>query len=219
MDARALLTADGASIAYRLRPGRGPTLLWLGGFGSDMDGQKAAALDDLALQEGLAFLRFDYFGHGSSSGAFEDGTVSRWLADAVEVADRLTEGELLPIGSSMGAWIAVHLAQKRAARVCGLVLIAPALDFTSRLLEPSLPQEARDALLADGRWVRPSAYAADGLVITRRLIEDGRTLELLPGPLGFAGPVRILQGGADPDVPWRHALATALAFSGEDVAF
>ncbi len=212
-----LTAPDGETIAYRRRAGRGPTLVWLPGLGSDMEGQKALAVDAFAAAHGRPVLRFDYSGHGASSGAFEEGVVGRWLEDALLVVDALTDGPLVLVGSSMGAWIAAHLARRRPGRVAALLLIAPALDFTDRLLEPSLSEAARAALGAEGRWVRPSPYDPSGMVITRALLEDGRRLSLLGGPIAFAGPVRILQGGADRDVPVHHALETARAFGPGDV--
>ncbi len=214
-----LVRADGERLAYRARSGAAPTLVWLSGFASDMDGSKAEALDAFAAAAGQAMVRFDYFGHGASTGALVDGTVGRWIEDALEVVDRLTQGPLILVGSSMGAFIAAHLSLLRPLRTRALLLIAPALDFTSRLIEPSLSAEARAAIALRGRWTLPSAYAEGGLALSRALLEDGRARALLPGPIPFAGPVRILQGGADPDVPWAQALETARAFAGPDVVF
>src|ERR1044072_2486496 len=170
--------------------GAGPTVVWLGGFGSDMAGTKAQALADWARDGGRAFLRFDYMGHGDSSGDFRDGTISRWREDALAAIDQLTEGSLVLVGSSMGGWIACLAAIARPARVAGLVLVAPALDFTSKLMEPALPPEARAPLAGDGVWVRPSAYDPAGYPITARLLEEGRAWSLLPGPVPIAAPVR-----------------------------
>ena len=194
-------------------------MVWLGGFHSDMEGSKALALHGWAQASGRAYVRFDYFGHGQSSGAFEDGTIGRWRADALAVIDALTTGPLILVGSSMGGWLACLAALARPERVVGLVLIAPAADFTDKLLEPGLPEEAHGALARDGRWTRPSAYDGDGYGITQRLLDEGRDWSILPGPVAITAPVRILQGGADPDVPWRHALALAEALTGEDVVF
>ena len=210
---------DGEQLAYRRVEGAGPTVVWLGGFHSDMLGTKAVALHDWAVTAGHAYLRFDYFGHGESSGAFEDGTIGRWRADTLSVIDELTEGPLILVGSSMGGWLACLAALARPERIAGLVLIAPAADFTDKLMEPGFPVEARAALNLTGRWTRPSEYEGGGYVITSTLIEEGRAWSVLPGPVEIACPVRILQGGADPDVPWRHALALAEALTGEDVVF
>lgn len=214
-----LARADGASLAWRRIEGRGPTVVWLGGFRSDMNGTKAQALADWAQARGRAFLRFDYFAHGESSGDFAEATIGLWREDALAVLDQLTEGPLVLVGSSMGGWIACLAAIARPTRIAGLVLVAPALDFTSKLMEPALPGEARAALARDGVWMRPSDYDPAGYPITARLLEEGRAWSLLPGPIPIAAPVRILQGGADPDVPWRHALAAHESLTGEDAVF
>jgi pimeloyl-ACP methyl ester carboxylesterase len=209
----------GARLAWRKVAGRPPTVLWLGGFHSEMAGTKASALADWAGANGRAFLRFDYFGHGASDGAFEEGVISRWREDCLAVLDRLTRGEVILVGSSMGGWLACLVALARPERVKGLVLIAPAADFTEKLLEPSLPPEARAALDRDGRWLRPSAHDGGGYPISGALIEDGARWSILTGPVAIDAPVRILQGGADAEVPWAHALDLAKALRGEDVVF
>jgi pimeloyl-ACP methyl ester carboxylesterase len=213
-----LQTHDGR-LAYRKVEGAGPTVVWLGGFHSDMLGTKAVALSDWAEGEGRGYLRFDYFGHGESDGAFADGTIGRWREDALAVIDQLTDAPLVLVGSSMGGWLSCLAALARPERVKAMVLIAPAADFTSKLMEPELSQEARAALARDGVWTRPSEYDGDGYPITRRLLEEGRDWSILPGPVKIDCPVRILQGGADGDVPWRHALALAEGLTGEDVVF
>ncbi|HEY2481882.1 MAG TPA: alpha/beta hydrolase [Caulobacteraceae bacterium] len=213
------LESDGAAIAWRRVAGRGPTLLWLGGFRSEMSGAKASALAGWAASEGRAFLRFDYFGHGVSEGRFEDGDITRWRADALAALDGLVDGPAILVGSSMGGWLACLVALARPAKVAGLALIAPAADFTERLIAPELPSEAHEALRRDGVWRRPSAYDPGGYPITRRLLEDGARWSILPGPIPIVAPVRILQGGADAEVPWRHALDLALALKAEDVVF
>jgi hypothetical protein len=212
------LDLDGERLAWRRVAGAGPTVVWLGGFNSQMAGTKAQALADWALASGRAYVRFDYFGHGRSSGASVEGTVTRWRADALAAIDRLTDGPLILVGSSMGGWIACLAALARRQRIAGLVLVAPAADFTERLLWAGLPHDARHAIARNGVWLRPSAYG-DPYPISRDLIEDGRRWTILPGPVGVAAPVRILQGGADPDVPWRHALDLALALEAEDLVF
>jgi len=208
----------GTKIAYRAVPGRGPTVVWLGGFGSDMEGSKAQALSDWAVASGRSFVRFDYFGHGASDGDFAQGTVTRWREDALAVIDELTQGPLVLVGSSMGGWIACLAALARPDRVAGLVLIAPAADFTSALIEPQLSPAARRDLAQTGVWLRPSDYG-DPQPISRSLLEDGARWILLPGPIPITAPVRILQGRQDPDVPWSHALALSQALGGEDQIF
>ena len=210
---------DGERLAWRAVEGAAPATVWLGGFRSDMTGTKAQALAEWAFSQGRAYLRFDYFGHGQSSGAFENGTVSRWREDALAVIDELTRDELVLVGSSMGAWLACLVALARPERVKGLVLVAPAPDFTEKLLAPAIPPEGHAALAAGGVWPRPSAYG-DPYPITRELLDDGARWSILGGesiPIGV--PVRILQGADDPDVPWRHALALAQALKGPDVHF
>jgi pimeloyl-ACP methyl ester carboxylesterase len=213
------LRVDGAEIAWKRSAGRGPTLIWLGGFRSEMTGTKAGALAEWAGGQDRDFLRFDYFGHGISDGRFEAGTVTRWRADALAVLDTLTEGPAILVGSSMGGWLACLVALARPARVGGLLLIAPAADFTERLIAPGLPREAKTALRRDGVWRRPSPYEPHGYPITRQLLEDGARWSILPGPAPIEAPVRILQGGADAEVPWRHALDLALAIKSEDLVF
>jgi hypothetical protein len=212
------LDLEGEQIAWRAVDGAGPTVVWLGGFRSDMTGTKAQALADWATSRGRACLRFDYFAHGASSGDFLQGTVTRWRADALAVLDRLSEGPLILVGSSMGGWLACLAALARPERVAGLVLIAPAADFTERLIWAGMDAAARRAVEEDGVWLRPSAYG-DPYPISRALIEDGARWSILPGPVGITAPVRILQGGADPDVPWRHALALAEAIESHDLVF
>jgi pimeloyl-ACP methyl ester carboxylesterase len=212
------LQHEGERIAWRRIDGAAPTVVWLGGFRSDMTGTKAEALADWAQGSGRAFVRFDYFAHGASSGDFAKGTITRWRSDALAVIDALTEGPLILVGSSMGGWLATMAALARPERVAGLVLIAPAADFTERLIWDHLDAEARRAVEQDGVWTRPSDYGTPD-PITRALIEDGRRWTILPGPLDIRVPVRILQGGSDADVPWRHALALAEAIESDDLVF
>jgi hypothetical protein len=194
-------------------------VVWLGGFASDMAGTKAQALADRAMRTGRGFLRFDYFGHGESSGDFRDGTISRWREDALAVIDGLTEGPLVLVGSSMGGWIACLAAMARPGRIAGMALVAPAPDFTAKLMRPELSDEARRAIEEEGVWIRRSDYEPNGIPVTRTLLEDGDRWSILDGPVAIACPVRILQGGADPDVPWEHALRLARAIEGPDVVF
>lgn len=211
---------DGEQIAWRRVDGRGPAVVWLGGFRSDMTGTKAQALADWAMAAGRACLRFDYLGHGESSGDFRaKGTITRWREDALAVLDELVEGPAVLVGSSMGGWIACLAAMARRERVKAMVLIAPAPDFTEKLMAPQIPPDGHAALAADGVWLRPSEYG-DPYPITRALLEDGQRWSILGSePVPVEVPVRILQGGADPDVPWRHALELAQAIKGEDVVF
>ncbi|PLR08040.1 alpha/beta hydrolase, partial [Caulobacter flavus] len=206
-------------LAYRRIDGEGPTVVWLGGFHSDMTGTKAQVLADQALATGGSYVRFDYFGHGESSGAFRDGTISRWRADSLAVIDDVTEGPLVLVGSSLGGWLACLAAIARPERVKALVLIAPAPDFTDKLMGPELSDEARAAIARDGFWIRPSEYDDGGYAITRDLLEDGARWSILPGPVPIDAPVRVLQGGQDEDVPWTHALELANALKGDDVVF
>jgi len=212
------LNRQDGRIAWRGVTGAGPTVVWLGGFGSDMEGSKAQALSDWAVAEERGFLRFDYFGHGASDGDFAAGTITRWREDALAVIDELTNGPLVLVGSSMGGWIACLAALARPDRLAGLVLIAPAADFTSALIAPNLSEAARHDLAMTGVWLRPSDYG-DPQPISRALLEDGARWTLLPGPIPITAPVRILQGRDDPDVPWTHALALSQALGVRDQIF
>ena len=214
-----LVRNDNLRLAYRIVHGTQPTVVWLGGFHSDMAGTKAQVLADQARATGGGYLRFDYFGHGESDGDFEGGTISRWREDALAVIDDLTEGPLVLVGSSMGGWLACLAAIARPDRVKALVLVAPAPDFTETLMAPALSEEAKAAIARDGRWIRPSDYGDGGYPITRELLEDGARWSILPGPVPIDVPVRVLQGGADPDVPWTHALELANALKSDDVVF
>jgi pimeloyl-ACP methyl ester carboxylesterase len=219
---RGWLEHGGERLAWRAVELRGPTVVWLGGFRSDMTGTKAEALAEWAAANGRAFLRFDYSGHGESSGEFADGTIGRWREDALAVIDARTEGPLLLVGSSMGGWIASLVALARPERLAGLVLIAPAPDFTETLMWARFSEDQRRAVMERGAWDQPSEYGGT-YPITRALIEDGRRWLLMPerdsSPVPITAPVRILQGGADAEVPWRHALAYAEALAARDVVF
>jgi pimeloyl-ACP methyl ester carboxylesterase len=214
-------------IAVRARKGGSPGLFWLGGFKSDMQGTKALALDTWALQQGRASVRFDYSGHGESGGDFADGTIGRWLEESVAVFERFCEGRQVVIGSSMGGWMALLLARELARRkgskdgqsrasLAGLVLIAPAPDFTEELMWKGFSPEVRRQIETTGVWLRPSEYG-DPYPITRHLIEEGRQHLLLGGAIEVGCPVRILQGAKDPDVPWKHAFALAHRLPADDV--
>jgi pimeloyl-ACP methyl ester carboxylesterase len=217
---------DRRRIAVRARqgagPDRGPGLFWLGGFNSDMKGTKALALDEWAAAHGRACVRFDYSGHGESGGAFADGTIGRWLEESIAVFDRFCHGPQIVIGSSMGGWMALLLARalaRRAAKqasLAGLVLIAPAPDFTEELMWKGFSPEVRREIETQGVWLRPSTYG-DPYPITRALIEEGRNHLLLGSAIEVGCPLRILQGAQDPDVPWQHAFALAQRLPADDV--
>ena len=211
---------DGEHLAWRRVDGAGPTVVWLGGFRSDLTGTKAQALADWAGANGRAYIRFDYLGHGDSSGDFRaNGTITRWREDALAVLDELTRGPVVLVGSSMGGWIACLAAMARPQRVAAMVLVAPAPDFTEKLMTPQIPPDGHSALAADGVWMRPSDYG-EPYPITSTLLEDGARWSILGAePVPIEVPVRFLQGGADPDVPWRHALELAQAIKGQDVVF
>lgn len=204
-------------IAFRRVAGRRPGLVWFGGFKSDMTGAKAAHLAQWSAAQGRAFLRFDYSGHGASDGRFEDGTISQWLGDALAAFDQLTEGAQIIVGSSMGGWIAALLALQRRDRVTGAVFIAPAPDFTEALLWNQLTGLERDEIMMRGRLIEHSPYWPEPSIITRALIEDGRNHLILGAPIAITAPVRILQGMADADVPWRHALRFAECLEANDL--
>ena len=210
-------------IAVRARKGGQPGLFWLGGFNSDMKGTKALALDAWAADHGRGCVRFDYSGHGESGGRFIDGTIGRWLEESVAVFVQFCNGPTVVIGSSMGGWMALLLARELAKRatsasLAGLVLIAPAPDFTEVLMWKGFSPDIRNEIETKGVWLRPSEYG-DGTPypITRALIEDGRNHLLLGGSIDVGCPVRILQGAQDPDVPWKHAFTLAQRLPAEDV--
>jgi pimeloyl-ACP methyl ester carboxylesterase len=208
---------DGVELAWALREGRGPTIVFLPGYNSDMQGSKATALDAWCAARGRAMLRLDYSGHGASGGRFEDGTIGRWTEDARLVIKSVAPaGPLLLVGSSMGGWIGLLLARALGARIAALVGIAAAPDFTETFWNRMSPEEQAE-MRAKGHVLRPSDYG-DPYLFTHALIEDGRRHLLLGGQIPLACPVRLLQGQRDPDVPWRHALAIAEHLAGDDVA-
>jgi pimeloyl-ACP methyl ester carboxylesterase len=215
--------ADARQIAVISRGGKGPPVVWLGGFKSDMRATKAEAIDAWAEKNGRAFLRFDYSGHGESGGNFEEGTISRWLEEALTVMERhLTERPIL-VGSSMGGWISLLaarelMAKRPALAPVGIVLIAPATDMTQTLMWERFPENLRQGLEETGVYYRPSAYSEDPYPITRKLIEDGRRHLLLGQPIQTGCPVHILQGMEDPDVPWSHALQLVERLPGDSVS-
>ncbi|MGD9968255.1 MAG: alpha/beta fold hydrolase [Hyphomonadaceae bacterium] len=208
------LEQEHGKLAYERIPGARPTFVWLGGFKSDMAGAKAQHLAEWARDTGQTFVRFDYSGHGRSEGRFEDGSISRWLGDTLAVIDRLTTGPLVLVGSSMGGWLALRAAQFRPARTAALLLIAPAADFTERLMWPGFTPQQQRQILTMGVVALASAYGPEPTVITREMIEDGRRHLIMDAPIAFAGPVHILQGGQDPDVPAAHVRALADLMAG-----
>ena len=193
-------------LAYFRRGGSSPGIVWLGGFKSEMTATKASALDDWSARAGHAFVRFDYFGHGASSGDFRHGTITRWRDDALAIIDELTTGRQILVGSSMGAWLALLAALARPQRLAALLLIAPAVDFTQSLLWNRLDANMQEEILTKGEWLRPTIYGSEPYPITRTLIEDGRKHLLLGRAINLSCPIRIVQGMEDPDVPWMHAV-------------
>ncbi len=207
------------ALAYARLPGApdtGPGIVFCGGFRSDMTGTKAVALEMAARERGRACLRFDYYAHGRSSGAFSRGSIGRWLDDTLAALDTLTEGPQILVGSSMGGWLATLAALARPQRCAGLVLIAPALDFTEALMWAQMTPEQRARLEREGVLTEPSHYADQPYEYHLHLIREGRRHLLLDQSMALPCPVRILQGMQDPDVPWQHALRTIEAFAGGD---
>jgi pimeloyl-ACP methyl ester carboxylesterase len=207
---------DGVELAWERRDGRSPAVVFLPGFRSDMTGDKATALAAFCGERGHAMIRFDYSGHGSSGGRFEDGTIGRWAEDALAVIDQLSEGPLVLVGSSMGGWIALLAARARPGRVAALIGIAAAPDFTEALMWEAMTFEERANLMRDGVLHVPSQYD-EPYPITRALIEDGRTQMLLNGPIAIDCPIRLLHGQRDADVPWEMALRIAEQATSQDV--
>jgi pimeloyl-ACP methyl ester carboxylesterase len=216
--------AERRALAIRAREGAAPGLFWLSGYKSDMKGTKAAALAQWAEQAGRACVRFDYSGHGESGGAFTDGTIGRWLADSLAVFDACCRGPQILVGSSMGGWLALLMiralrarGQNAPATVAGMVLIAPAVDFTEELMWKRFSPDIKRELEEKGVWARPSAYAPEPYLVTRQLIEEGRNHLILGNMIETGCPVRILQGVEDPDVPWRHAVELVSRLASDDV--
>jgi pimeloyl-ACP methyl ester carboxylesterase len=207
---------SGIELAWNRTPGNGPTVVFLPGYRSDMTGDKATALAAFCAQRNLGMLRFDYSGHGASSGDFLDGTIGAWAADALAAIDALTSGRLILVGSSMGGWIALLTALARPERMAGLIGVAAAPDFTQRLMWDSMAPPERETLRRDGVLYVPSQYG-EPTPITLKLIEDGANHLLLTGPMPIHCPVRLLHGQADPDVPWELALRIAERVETQDV--
>jgi pimeloyl-ACP methyl ester carboxylesterase len=211
-----MLRGARATVACVASPGRVPGVVFLGGYASDMTGTKALFLEARCRAAGRAFLRFDYRGHGASPGRFEDGTISAWTEDALLAVDSVAGGPVVLVGSSMGVWIALRVALARPDRAAGLVGIAGAPDFTQDLLPARLGPEAMAAIRRDGLVRVPSAYSDSPYVYTRALVEDGERARVLGRPIPFRGPVHLLHGMADPDVPWSKSLAVLEALEGAD---
>jgi len=204
-------------VAYHKTDGKAPTVVFCGGFMSDMTGTKATTLETFCAARGQAFVRFDYRGHGESSGGFEDGTIGDWANDAIAVLDEVTEGPLVIVGSSMGGWIMLLAALARKERVQGLVGIAAAPDFTSRMLATELTEAQRDELGRTGRTSMSSDYDERPYIITQDLILDGNARCLLTGPIDLACPIRLLHGMKDEAVPWQTAMAIMERVVSDDV--
>jgi pimeloyl-ACP methyl ester carboxylesterase len=212
-----LALPDGSSIAYRHLSGREPGIIFCSGFNSNMQGTKALALEQWASEQGRQFTRFDYFGHGDSSGSVEQGCIGRWRDDTVAVLDRVTSGKQLMVGSSMGGWLMLLVAQARPDRVCGLLGLAAAPDFTARL-RANLSPEQHSQLVDKGYTDLPNCYDdGEPYRISRHLVEEGEAHLLLGGPIPIDLPVRLIQGQKDEDVPWRLALELADGLTSQDV--
>jgi pimeloyl-ACP methyl ester carboxylesterase len=212
-------------IAMLVRPARADataaTLVWLSGYRSDMSGTKAAEVDRLAAELGIGCIRLDYSGHGLSGGAFTDGTISRWLEEALAVIRHAAPERIILVGSSMGGWIALRAAQELARtggpKLDGMVLIAPAPDFTADLIEPNLGEAERASLAERGYFEERSQYSPEPNIYTRALIEDGRSNLVLTGIIETRCPIHILQGMQDPDVPHTHAMKLVEHLPADDV--
>jgi len=214
------LTANGRRLAVRTIPGKGPAIIWLGGFKSDMQSTKAGVIAEWAARNGHANIRFDYSGHGESEGRFEDGTITAWLDDALAVIRQKGGEAPILVGSSMGGWLSLLAARAllvEGRSLSGLVLIAPAADFTEDLMWNRFSDPVRVSIVRDGVYHHPSDYSDQPTPITRALIEDGRRHLLLGAPLKIGAPIRILQGMQDPDVPWQHVTRLVEHLAEDDV--
>jgi len=217
-DPAILTREDGSMIAYRHTAGKTPGVMFLTGFKSDMQGGKATALEDFCVSRGQAFTRFDYYGHGESSGAFEDGTIGRWADDAVHVLDTVTEGPQILVGSSMGGWIMLLAALRRPERIAGLVGIAAAPDFTRDLIPPALTPDQLAELDAQGYCDIPNCYDdQEPYRIRKSLLDEGDNHLLLNGDIALDVPVRLIHGIEDADVPWQTALKISEHLTSRDV--
>lgn len=212
-----LKLSDNKQLAYHLHEGNEPTVIFLGGFKSDMEGGKALALEAFCKERGQRFIRFDYSGHGQSSGQFTDGTISSWKDDALAIIDQLGSKNSILIGSSMGAWIALLVALERKEKVSGLITIAAAPDFTERRIWQTASKEKREELVREGIYHEPSCYDDEPYPITLTLIEDGRKHLLMNSPIELDIPVRLIQGMMDDDVPWQTSQELLEGITSEDV--
>jgi pimeloyl-ACP methyl ester carboxylesterase len=210
-------TATGRKIAYRQTAGSGPGVVFLGGFKSDMDGTKAVFLESWARDADRAFLRFDYSGHGASSGAFEDGSIGDWADDAQQAILSLTDGPQILVGSSMGGWIALLMAKRIPEKIAGLVGIAAAPDFTEDSMWANFTDAHKETIMAKGHLALENDYSDEPYIITRKLIEDGRNQLVLRAPLSLPFPVRLLHGTADTDVDMSVPLRLLDHASGDDI--
>jgi len=210
-----LARPDGETLAFKAVKGEGPTVVWIGGFRSDMEGTKALALEAAARERGWNYVRYDHFAHGQSSGDWKQATIGRWREDAIALIDSL-KGPVIPVGSSMGGWVALLATLARPERIKGLVLVNPAQDFTEKLMWPGLADHERQAILREGETV----ITEEGLgsyVLTRRMFEEARDWLLLGGVIDISAPVHVLQGRADDVVPWRHQVDLIERLGGGDV--
>ncbi len=204
-------------LAYAQQDGDGIGVMFCGGFRSDMTGTKAAALADWAVQKNRPYTRFDYFGHGASDGAFTDGTMSHWRGDIPHMLEHVCNGKQVLVGSSFGGWLSLMAALDRPEKIAALVLIAPAVDMTERLMWARFSQKARQKLADEGLIYDPSEYDPEGYPITQKLIEDGRTHLMLDDEIDIHLPVRILHGQQDDAVPWQLSLELAERLNSQDV--
>lgn len=214
-DFETLNRPDGETLAFKAVAGDGPTVIWIGGFRSDMEGTKALALEQAARERSWSFVRYDHFAHGQSSGDWKQATIGRWREDAVALIDSL-EGPVIPVGSSMGGWVALLATQARPERIKGVVLVNPAQDFTEKLMWPGLADHERQAILREGETV----ITEEGLgsyILTRRMFEEARDWLLLDGIIDIKAPIHVLQGRADDVVPWRHQVELSERLTGGDV--
>ena len=214
-----ITSPTGNQITYVKTDGKTPGVIFFGGYMSDMSGTKALALEMLASEIGHSYVRFDYSGHGSSTGLFENGTIGRWSSDALAIFDEVTAGPQVLVGSSMGGWIMLLIALARQERVHGLVGIAPAVDFTKRMLDEELTAEQLEFMKRDGFIQIRSPYADAPYKFTEVLLEDGAQHTLLDQPINLHCPVRLLHGVKDESVPWQisERLSTALCSENVDV--
>ena len=215
--AQILAREDGVRIAYHKFTGRSPGIVFLTGFMSDMEGTKATLLEEMCRQDGRAFLRFDYQGHGQSSGNFDDGTITVWAEDSLSAIDRLTEGPQILVGSSMGGWMMLLVARARPERIASLVGIAAAPDFTVEMLPRGLTSEQRDEIEKNGLVRIPTEYGDMPYTITKAMLESGNDNQVMAEPLDIRVPVRLLHGLKDTSVPWQVSLDLQKNLASDDV--